>query len=48
MGYVTADEPIDQPLLDASSWEIEVANRRVPATASLRSFYDRSKERIRM
>jgi 4-methylaminobutanoate oxidase (formaldehyde-forming) len=48
MGYVTADEPIDQPLLDASSWEIEVATRRIPATASLRSFYDRSKERIRM
>jgi 4-methylaminobutanoate oxidase (formaldehyde-forming) len=48
MGYVTAADHIDQSLLDASSWEIEVANRRIPAVASLRSFYDPLKKRVRM
>jgi hypothetical protein len=38
-GYVTADDHIDQPLLDASTWHIEVATRRISATASLRPFY---------
>lgn len=48
MGYVTAPEPIDQQLVDRSRWEIEVAARRIPARASIRSFYDPANLRVRM
>ncbi len=39
---------IDQAWIDAGTWEVEIADRRYPATASLRPLYDPRNERIRM
>lgn len=39
---------IDQAWIDAGTWEVEIADRRFPATASLRPLYDPRNERIRM
>ncbi len=39
MGYLTHPEGIDRAWLEAGEYEIEVAGKRIPATASLRSFY---------
>jgi glycine cleavage system T protein len=47
MGYVEAADGVDSAFLDAATWEIEVATDRIPATASLRSFYDPSSHRPR-
>ncbi|MBT5981336.1 MAG: hypothetical protein HOG65_08805, partial [Acidiferrobacteraceae bacterium] len=48
LGYIEADEPINQGFIDGSAWEIEVAGERVPATASLRPLYDPGSSRVRM
>ncbi len=48
MGYVSDDDGVDREWIDAGSFEIEVAAVRVPATASIRSFYDPRSERVRM
>ena len=39
MGYLEDPEGINRAWLDAGEYEIEVAGVRIPATASLRSFY---------
>jgi len=41
-------EPLTQSWLDAGSWEVEVAGRRVPATLSLRPLYDPTNARIKV
>lgn len=41
------DEPVDQAWLDAGRWEVDVADRRYPATASLRPLYDPGMARVR-
>jgi glycine cleavage system aminomethyltransferase T len=41
------EEPLDQHWIDAGSWEVEVAERRHAATASLRPLYDPKNERVR-
>ena len=48
MGYVVADTPVDQAYLDAGVFEIEVAGRAIPATPSIRSFYDPQNLRVKM
>ncbi len=48
MGYVTHDDAVTKDWLDAGTWEIDVAGRRVPASASIRSWYDPRNERVRM
>ncbi len=39
MGYVTHPGGVDADYVEAGSWEIDVAGRRLPATASLGPFY---------
>ncbi|WP_419842167.1 GcvT family protein [Candidatus Poriferisodalis sp.] len=55
MGYVThpsASGPDPQPVtktwLEAGAFDIEIAGRLIAATASIRSFYDPAKRRVRM
>ncbi|MDX2381217.1 MAG: FAD-dependent oxidoreductase [Acidimicrobiia bacterium] len=40
MGYVNHPLGVTKEWLDAGEFEIEVATKRIPATASIRSFYD--------
>jgi 4-methylaminobutanoate oxidase (formaldehyde-forming) len=47
MGYVTCEEGITQALLDQATFEIELACERIPATASLRPFFDPQRVRPR-
>lgn len=44
---VEAGEPVDQDYLDRGSWEVEIADRRYPAIASLRPLYDPDMKRIK-
>jgi 4-methylaminobutanoate oxidase (formaldehyde-forming) len=55
MGYVThpaAADPEPQAVtkswLDAGTFDIEIAGRRIAATPSIRSFYDPTNQRVRM
>ncbi len=51
MGYVTTgDETVgaDQAWLDDGTFEIEVATVKIPATPSIRSFYDPKNQRVRL
>ena len=44
---VEAGEPIDQDYLDRGTWEVEIADHRYPAVASLRPRYDPKMLRVR-
>jgi 4-methylaminobutanoate oxidase (formaldehyde-forming) len=48
MGYLTNDGGVTASWLDDGSFEIEIATERIPASASLRSFYDPKNERVRI
>ncbi len=48
MAYLSHGQGVTQGWLDAGTWEIEVATRRIPATPSIRSFYDPRNRRVRM
>jgi 4-methylaminobutanoate oxidase (formaldehyde-forming) len=48
MGYLDHAPGVSQDWLDAGSFEIEVATRRIPATPSIRSFYDPRSARVRV
>ena len=50
MGYLTTDDPggVTQAWLDDGEFEIEVATARIPASTSIRSFYDPKNQRVRM
>ncbi len=48
MGYLSNPEGVTRDWLDAGSFEIEVAAERIPATTSIRSFYDPESHRVRM
>jgi hypothetical protein len=39
--------PVDDAWLATGRWEVDVAGRRVPASASLRPRYDPRSERVR-
>ena len=47
MGYLTNPSGVTADWIDAGDFELEVANVRVPATASLRSFYDPQNLRVK-
>jgi 4-methylaminobutanoate oxidase (formaldehyde-forming) len=47
MGYLEHGNGVTTDWVDAGSFEIEVATVRIPATASIRSFYDPSNQRVR-
>jgi 4-methylaminobutanoate oxidase (formaldehyde-forming) len=48
LAMVEANEPIDQKWLDAGRWEVEIANQRYPAIASLRPLYDPKNEKVKL
>jgi 4-methylaminobutanoate oxidase (formaldehyde-forming) len=48
MGYLNHPGGVTRDWLDAGTFEIEVATERIPATASIRSFYDPRSERVRL
>jgi 4-methylaminobutanoate oxidase (formaldehyde-forming) len=48
MGYVEHVDGVTKEWLDSGSFEIEVALERIPATASIRSFYDPTNARVRL
>ena len=48
MGYLNNPDGVTADWLADGSFAIEVANVRVPATASLRSFYDPANQRVKM
>jgi glycine cleavage system T protein len=48
MGYLNHSEGVTKEWLDSGSFEIEVATERIPATSSIRSFYDPQSRRVRM
>ncbi len=50
MGYLVRRDggAVDQAWLDDGEFEIEVATTRIPASTSIRSFYDPKNERVRM
>ncbi len=47
LAMIEADVRIDQAFLDAGSWDVEIADKRYPAVASLRPLYDPENKRIR-
>ena len=47
MGYVSHPEGVSLEFIKSGSYEIEVANRRIPARASTRPFYDPKSERVK-
>ena len=47
MGYVHHEDGVNADYLSAGTFEIDVAGERIPATASLRPFYDPKNERIK-
>ena len=48
MGYLNHEDGVTKDWIEAGDFEIEVATQRIPATASLRSFYDPRNERVRL
>jgi len=48
MGYVHYGDGVDQSLIEGAKFEIQVADKKVPANASLRAFYDPKGERLKM
>ncbi len=48
LGYLNHEGGVSAEWVAAGTYEIEVANVRVPATASLRSFYDPLNERVKI
>ncbi len=47
LAMVEAGEPVDQAYLDTGDWEVDIAGRLFPVTASLRPLYDPTMTRIR-
>lgn len=47
LAMVEASEPITADVMAASTWEVDIAGRRWPVTASLRPLYDPTNARIR-
>jgi 4-methylaminobutanoate oxidase (formaldehyde-forming) len=48
MGYLNHPGGVTRDWVEAGSFEIEVAMERIPATASIRSFYDPMNQRVRL
>ena len=48
MGYAHNKDGVTQSWIDSGTWEIEVATHRLKVTPSIKSFYDPTKEKIRL
>ncbi|MDP3236100.1 MAG: FAD-dependent oxidoreductase [Myxococcales bacterium] len=48
LAMIEAGEPLTPEYLENATWEVEVAEKRVPATLSLKPLYDPESKRIRM
>lgn len=48
MGYVNYEDGVTAGYLEEGSFQIEVAGIRIPATPSIRSFYDPSHQRVKI
>jgi glycine cleavage system aminomethyltransferase T len=48
MGYVNHGDGVSKEWLESGSFEIEVALQPIPATPSIRSFYDPMNRRVRL
>jgi glycine cleavage system aminomethyltransferase T len=47
LAMISADEPIDQAWLDAGKWDVEVSDKRWPATLSLKPLYDPEMKKVK-
>ena len=47
LAMVEADIPIDKAYIEGGTWEVEIANRRYPAIASIRPLYDPKMLRVK-
>jgi 4-methylaminobutanoate oxidase (formaldehyde-forming) len=48
LAMIEADEPVTSEYLDEGEWQVEIVNRRHPATVSMKPLYDPTSERVRM
>ena len=48
MGYLTNPSGVTKEWIEDGTFEIEVATKKISSTASLRSFYDPTNQRVRM
>jgi glycine cleavage system aminomethyltransferase T len=48
LAMVESPEPIDQKWIDAGTWEVEIANVRYPAIASLKPLYDPENKKVKL
>ena len=47
LAMVESDEPIDEPTLAGSRWEVDIAGKTYPAEVSLRPMYDPDMKRVK-
>jgi 4-methylaminobutanoate oxidase (formaldehyde-forming) len=47
LAMVSADDPIDNRWIEAGTWDVEIANTRYPALASLRPLYDPDNKKVK-
>jgi 4-methylaminobutanoate oxidase (formaldehyde-forming) len=48
LAMISADVPIDAKWIEAGQWEVQIANDRFPAVASLKPLYDAENKRVKM
>jgi 4-methylaminobutanoate oxidase (formaldehyde-forming) len=48
LAMISADVPIDAKWIEAGRWEVQIANDRFPAVASLKPLYDAENKRVKM
>jgi 4-methylaminobutanoate oxidase (formaldehyde-forming) len=48
LAMISADVPIDSKWIEAGTWEVQIANTRYPAAASLKPFYDPTNEKVKL
>jgi 4-methylaminobutanoate oxidase (formaldehyde-forming) len=47
LAMIDNHEPIDQKWIDAGTWEVEIANKRYPAVASLKPLFDPENKKVK-
>jgi len=48
LAMISADVPIDAKWIEAGRWEVQIANDKFPAIASLKPLYDAENKRVKM
>jgi 4-methylaminobutanoate oxidase (formaldehyde-forming) len=48
LAMITADQPIDPAYLASGTWEVEIADTRVAAVASLKPLYDAENKKVKL